>query len=106
MAKIVITTDRGVWRVSLRVLNPRGAAAPGLLLARAMVRLVAWPVLFVLCLLSLRPWRVEARTVEGLPVVWYVRGTFRARRVAREVIVALMSGRSFDDVLRAARGEG
>jgi hypothetical protein len=103
VAKIVITKDRGVWRVSRRVLGTSAPMAPGLVLARSLVRLVAFPVLLVLNVLGLRPWRVEARTVDARPVVWYVRGTRRAGRVAREAIVALVDGRSLDDVLPAVR---
>ena len=103
MAKIVITKDRGVWRVSRRVLGTSAPMAPGLVIARGLVRLVAFPVLLVLNVLGLRPWRVEARTVDARPVVWYVRGTRRAGRVAREAIAALVDGRSLDDVLPAVR---
>ena len=53
-----------------------------------------------------RAWRVEARTAEGRPVVWYVRGTRRAGRVAREAIDALVDGRPLDSVLPAVRGDG
>lgn len=101
MAKIVITDDRGVWRVSRRVLGARTPSAPGLVIARSLVRLVSWPVLLVLCVIGVRAWRVEARTAEGRPVVWYVRGTRRAGRVAREAVDALVAGRSFDTVLPA-----
>ena len=103
MAKIVITKDREVWRVSRRVLGQRAASAPGLVIARALVRLVAWPVLFLLNVIGARPWRVEARTVDGRPVVWYVRGTLRARRVAREAVAALVDGRPLDEVMPAVR---
>ena len=101
MAKIVITKDRGVWRVSRRVLGTSAPMAPGLLIARALVRLVAFPVLLLANLLGLRPWRVEARTVDARPVVWYVRGTRRAGRVMREAIAALVDGRALDEVLPA-----
>ena len=103
MAKIVITKDRGVWRVSRRVLGTSAPMAPGLVIARGLVRLVTFPVLLVLNVLGLRPWRVEARTVDARPVVWYVRGTRRAGRVAREAIAALVDGRSLDEVLTAVR---
>lgn len=99
MAKIVITKERGVWRVSRRVLGARRPAGPGLVLARSIVRAVMFPLLLVLNVLGMRPWRVEARTVDGHPVVWYVRGTRRARRVAREVISTLMEGRPLDEVM-------
>ncbi len=99
MAKIVITKDRGVWRVSRRVMGARRPAGPGLVLARSVVSAVMFPLLLVLNLVGVRPWQVEARTVDGPPVVWYVRGTRRARRVAREVISTLIDGRPFDDVM-------
>ena len=104
MAKIVITQDRGVWRVSRRVFGPRRPVGSGLIVATGLYRLVAWPVLFLLALVGVRPWRVEARTVDGLPVVWYVRGTRRARRVARTAIAALVEGRELDTVLAAVTG--
>ncbi len=103
VAKIVITNDRGVWRVSRRVLGSSASMAPGLIIARSLVRLVAFPVLLVLNLLGLRSWRVEARTVDSLPVVWYVRGTRRAGWVALEAVGALVEGRPLDDVLPAVR---
>ncbi len=106
MAKIVITKDRGVWRVSRRVLGSSAPMAPGLVIARGLVRLVAFPVLLVLNIVGLRPWRVEARTIDARPVVWYVRGTRRAGRVAREVTSALVEGRSLDEVLPAVREHG
>ena len=106
MAKIVITKEHGVWRVSRRVLGPRGASAPGLVIARALVRFVAWPPLFVLCVMGVRLWRVEARTIDGRRVVWYVRGTLRARRVAGEVVTTLLDGRPLGDVLPAMRRSG
>jgi hypothetical protein len=105
MAKIVITKDRGVWRVSRRVFGPRKAVAPGLILATGIYRLVAWPVHVVLALVGVRPWRVEARTVDGVPVVWYVRGTRRAKKVARAAIAALTDGRDLDTVLPAVTAE-
>lgn len=104
MAKIVITKDREVWRVSRRVLGARTPSAPGLIIARSIVRLVSFPVLLLLCLVGVRAWRVEARPAEGRPVVWYVRGPRRARRVAREATAALVDGRSLDTVLPAVRG--
>ena len=103
MAKIVITKDRGVWRVSRRVLGSSAPLTPGLVIARGIVRLVAFPVLLLGNLLGLRPWRVEARTVDARPVVWYVRGTRRAGRVAREATTALVEGRPLDDVLPAVQ---
>lgn len=103
MAKIVITKDRGVWRISRRVLGSSAPMAPGLIIARGLVRLVAFAVLLALNLVGLRSWRVEARTVDSRPVVWYVRGTRRAGRVAREAVAALVEGRSLDDVLPAVR---
>ncbi len=103
MAKIVITDDRGVWRVSRRVLGASAPSAPGLVIARALVRLVSWPVLLVFWIVGVRAWRVEARTAEGRPVVWYVRGTRRAGRVAREAIDALVADRPLDSVLAAVR---
>ena len=103
MAKIVITNGRGVWRVSRRVLGSSAPMAPGLVIARSLVRLVAFPLLLVLNLVGLRSWRVEARTVDSRPVVWYVRGTRRAGRVAREAVGALVEGRPLDDVLPAVR---
>lgn len=106
MAKIVITKDQGVWRVSRRVLGARTPSGPGLIIARSLVRLVSWPVLWLLCLVGVRAWRVEARTAEGRPVVWYVRGTRRAGRVAREAIAALVDGRPLDTVLPAVRDGG
>ena len=106
MAKIVITDEREVWRVSRRVLGARTPSAPGLIIARSLVRLVSFPALWVLCLLGVRAWRVEARTADGRPVVWYVRGTGRARRVAREAVAALVAGRPLDTVLGAVRDAG
>jgi hypothetical protein len=103
VAKIVITKDRGVWRVSRRVLGTSAPMAPGLIIARGLIRLVTFPVLLVMNVLGLRAWRVEARTIDARPVVWYVRGTRRAKRVAREAITALVDGRSLDEVLPAVR---
>jgi hypothetical protein len=104
VAKIVITEHRGVWRVSRRVFGQRRSAAPGLVLATGIWRLLSWPVLLLLALVGLRPWRVEARTVDGRPVVWYVRGTGRARAVAREAVAALVEGRDLDTVLPQVTG--
>jgi hypothetical protein len=104
MPKIVITEHRGVWRVSRRVFGPRRSAAPGLVLATGIWRLCSWPVLLLLALIGARPWRVEARTVDGRPVVWYVRGTGRARAVAREAVAALVEGRDLDTVLPRVTG--
>jgi hypothetical protein len=103
MAKIVITNDGKVWRVSRRVLGARTAMGPGMVIARSLIRLLVWPFAFVGCVLGLRPWRVEARTIEGRPVVWYVRGVLRARRVAAVVVDALVQGRSLDGVTAAVR---
>lgn len=105
MAKIVITDDRGVWRVSRRVFGPRSAIGPGMILATGIYRLVAWPFLGLLALVGLRPWRVEARTVDGRPVVWYVRGTRRAKKVANAAIAALTDGRELDTVLATVTAE-
>jgi hypothetical protein len=104
MPKIVITETRGVWRVSRRVFGPRRSAAPGLILATGVWRLCSWPVLFLLAHVGARPWRVEARTVDGRPIVWYVRGTGRARSVAREAVAALVEGRDLDTVLPRVTG--
>ncbi len=104
MAKIVITKDQGVWRVSRRVFGPRRTIGPGLVIATGLWRLVAWPVLLLLALVGARPWRVEARTVDGVPVVWYVRGTGRAKKVTRAVVAALVDGRPLDTVLADVTG--